>query len=268
MPYRIIEMFQIGPLHIRTWGMLVGIGIAVGLFTAASAARKRGLSTDKLYTLAFVGVVAGIFGSRIGWALQPSEIGQTIAHPLRLISVWQPGLTLVGGLLIGFAAAIIYAWRAHVPLRRTFDAVAVGVGPAIAIGRIGCYLTGLHPGKPTSLPWGIEFLGAVRHPIPLYESILGIALFALTLVLYRRRLPAGTVALSGGAFYLVGRSLLDLLRATGVSGSDPRLLAGLTLTQTVAMFVIPVMALGLFWVTRRGKATTSLPPDKPATARP
>ena len=267
MPYRIIDMFQMGPFHIRTWGFMVGIGIAAGLFIAAAAARRRGLSTDKLYLLAFIGVIAGIFGSRIGWAVQPSEIGETIAHPLRLISVWQPGLTLVGGLVVGFGAAIIYAWRARVPLRRTFDAVAVGLGPTIAIGRIGCYLTGLHPGRPTSLPWGIEFLGAVRHPIPLYESLLGVALFAFALVLYRRRLPAGIVALSGGAFYLVGRSLLDLLRATGVSGSDPRLLAGLTLTQTVALFMIPAMAVGLYWVTRRKKPMTPMPPDGPVTAR-
>lgn len=255
MPYRIIEMVQIGPLHLRTWGFMVGLGLAVGLFIAAAAARRRGLSTDKLYMLAFVGVLAGIFGSRLLWSLQPAEIGETLHHPLRLISVWHPGLTLVGGLIFGFGAAIIYAWRAHVPLRRTFDAIAVGVGPAIAVGRIGCYLTGLHPGKPTSLPWGIEWLGAVRHPIPLYESALGVAMFVLAVLLYRRRLPAGTVAFAVGIFYFVGRSLLDLLRATGMSGSDPRLLASLTLTQTVALFAVPVLAGAIIWVTVRRKTS-------------
>jgi phosphatidylglycerol:prolipoprotein diacylglycerol transferase len=256
MPYRTFEMFQIGPFHLRTWGLMVGIGLAVGLFTAAWAARKRGISTDKLYLLAFIGVVAGIFGSRLGWALQPAEIGETLAHPLRLISFWEPGLTLVGGLILGFGAAIIYAWRARVPLRRMFDAVVVGLGPTIAIGRIGCFLTGLHPGKATTLPWGIDFLGAVRHPIPLYESLLGLALFAFALILYRRRAPAGTVALGGGIFYLVGRSLLDLLRAPGISLSDPRLLAGLTLTQTISLFAIPALAAAIYLVTRKRKTKT------------
>lgn len=256
MPYRIVDMLQIGPFHVRTWGLFVGVGLAVGLFIAAWASRKRGLSTGKLYKFALIGVVAGVFGSRLGWALQPTEIGDTVAHPLRLISVWKPGLTLVGGLVIGFGAALVYAWRARVPLRRTLDAAVIGVGPAIAIGRIGCFLTGLHPGKPTSLPWGIDFLGAARHPIPLYESTLGVALFALTLFLYRRRLPAGSVGLAGGIFYLVGRSLLDLLRATGVSGADPRILAGFTLTQTVALFAIPAMAAAIYWVARKDRATT------------
>jgi phosphatidylglycerol:prolipoprotein diacylglycerol transferase len=254
MPYRIVEMIEIGPFHLRTWGFMVGLGLAAGLFVAAAAAKRRGLRTDKLYTLAFVGVIAGIVGSRLSWALQPSEIGETLRHPLRLISFWQPGMTLVGGLVLGFGAALIYAWRAKVPLRRTFDAVAIGLGATIAIGRIGCYLTGLHPGKPTSLPWGIEWLGAVRHPIPLYESLLGVALFVLSLLLYRRRLPAGTVAFAAGIFYFIGRSLLDLLRAPGISGSDPRLLAGLTLTQTLALFLVPVLAAGIVVVTTRRNA--------------
>lgn len=251
MPYRVIDMFQIGPLHIRTWGLFVGLGLGVGLLVAILAARRRGLSTEKLYTLAFIGIIAGLFGSKLLWALQPAEIEATLSSPWRALAVWQGGMTLVGGLIFGFGAAVIYAWRARVPLRRTFDVAVMGLGPTIAVGRIGCYLTGLHPGKPTSLPWGIEFLGAIRHPIPLYESLLGVALFVLTVVLYRRRLPAGAVALSGGLFYLVGRSMLDLLRATGVSGSDPRLLSSLTLTQTVALFAVPIFVAAIFWVTRK-----------------
>jgi phosphatidylglycerol:prolipoprotein diacylglycerol transferase len=188
------------------------------------------------------------------WALQPSEIGQTIAHPLRLISVWQPGLTLVGGLIFGFGAAIVYAWRARLPIRTTMDVAAVGLGPAVAIGRIGCYLTGLHPGKPTTLPWGINYLGAIRHPIPLYESLLGVALFGLALLLFRRRTPAGMTGLAVGATYLVFRSLLDLLRASGVDGPSALVLGGFTLTQAVSVFVIPVLAGAMIWLSRGSTA--------------
>jgi phosphatidylglycerol:prolipoprotein diacylglycerol transferase len=253
MPYRVIEMIQIGPLHIRTWGLLVGIGLVVGFLAAAWAARTQSLSTDKFYTMAFIGVLGGVLGSRFVWALQPSEISQTLSHPLRLISVWTPGLTLVGGLIIGFGAAVIYTWRARLPVRKTMDAAAMGLGPAVAIGRIGCYLTGLHPGKPTSLPWGIDYLGAVRHPIPLYESLLGVILFGLALVLSRRRLPAGMTALAVVSIYLVLRSLLDLLRASGVDGPSALILGGLTLTQVVTAFAVPVLAAVMFWLSRRQK---------------
>jgi len=244
-------MIQIGPLHFRTWGLLVGLGLGVGLLVASLAARGRGLSTEKLYALAAIGIIAALFGSKLLWALQPAEIAATLAHPWRAFAIWQGGLTLVGGLVFGFGAALIYAWRARVTVRRTFDAIAVGFGPAVAVGRIGCYLTGLHPGRPTSLPWGINYLGAVRHPIPLYESLLGAGLFVLALVLYRRRLPAGVVGLSVGLTYLVGRSLLDLLRAVGISQADPRLMGGLTLTQTVTVFAAPILAVLIVWLARR-----------------
>lgn len=248
-------MIQIGPLHFRTWGLLVGLGLGVGLLVASLAAGRRGLSTEKLYALAAIGIIAGLFGSKLLWALQPAEIAATLARPWRAFAIWQGGLTLVGGLMFGFGAALIYAWRARVPVRRTFDAIAVGLGPTIAVGRIGCYLTGLHPGRPTSLPWGINYLGAVRHPIPLYESLLGVGLFVLALLLYRRRLPAGVVGLSAGLTYLVGRSLLDLLRAVGISQADPRLMGGLTLTQTVTIVAAPILAVLIVWLARRPART-------------
>lgn len=49
MPYRVIEMIQIGPFHVRTWGLLVGIGLVVGFLVASWAARKRGIPSDKFY---------------------------------------------------------------------------------------------------------------------------------------------------------------------------------------------------------------------------
>ena len=56
----------------------------------------------------------------------------------------------------------------------------------IAVGRIGCFLTGLTDntyGTPTSLPWGVDFGDSVlRHPTQLYEMAF---LLLLTPVLYR-----------------------------------------------------------------------------------
>jgi hypothetical protein len=59
------------------------------------------------------------------------------------------------------------------------------------------------------------------------------------------------VLLSVGLTYLVGLSFLDLLRATGISQADPRLIGGLTLTQTVAVGVAPILALLIVWLVRR-----------------
>ncbi len=244
MPYRTFEMITLGPLHLRTWGMLVGLGILAGAYLTVRLARSRGIPEDRVWTLTIVVAVAGVLGSRVLWALQPDLIGETIAHPLRLISIWEGGLTFIGGLLAAVAAAVVYLRRAGLPILRMADVAAPGLGLGLAIGRVGCFLTGLHPGRPTSLPWGIDYLGAVRHPIPLYESTLGLVLLVVGLLLLRRRVAPGATALVVVVGYLIGRSLLDLLRAgaaEGIAGTDPRLLGQLTLTQGVAIVAVPVM---------------------------
>ena len=63
---------------------------------------------------------------------------------------------------------------------------------AAAVGRIGCFLTGLEDmtyGTPTALPWAVDFGdGIPRHPVQLYES-LAMALCAVALVVFARRWP-------------------------------------------------------------------------------
>lgn len=252
MPYRTIEMLSLGPLHLRTWGLMVALGVFAGTALAVKLADRRGLPGDKLWTVAAAVAVSGILGGKILWALQPGTIADTLANPLRVFAVWQGGLTLIGGVLFAVPVGILVARRVGLPLRQTVDVVAPGFGVGIAVGRVGCFLTGLHPGRPTALPWGIEYLGAIRHPIPLYESVLGIGLLVIGLLLLRRKLPAGAVGASILLVYMVGRSLLDLLRApSGVAGADPRLLGSMTLTQGVALVAVPLLLLALVIALRR-----------------
>jgi phosphatidylglycerol:prolipoprotein diacylglycerol transferase len=262
MWYRTVEMITLGPLHIRVWGMFVGAGIFAGLLLTSRLARARDHQDDRIWTLGIVVAIAGVVGSRVLWALQPAMIAGTLAAPWRAFEFWQPGLALIGGVLLAIVAGIVYARRSGLAVRDTADLVAPGLGLGIAIGRLGCFLTGLHPGRVTGLPWGIYYLGALRHPIPLYESLLGLGLLALGLVLLRRRFAPGVTALVVAATYLVGRSLIDLLRAPGLAGADPRLLGGLTLTQGLAMVMGP-LAVGLMvfaWRTRPAE------PARPAAA--
>jgi len=247
MWYRTVEMITLGPFHIRVWGLLVGAGIGAGLLLTARLARKRGVGDQYIWNLGIIVLVAGIVGSRLLWALQPAVIGDTFAHPVQAIAFWRPGLTLIGGLLAAIIAGIWYVRRARLSVRVVADLVAPGFGLGLAVGRLGCFLTGLHPGLPTGLPWGIYYLEAIRHPIPLYESLLGLVLLGVGLFLLNRRLPSGVAAVTVALTYLVGRSLLDLLRASGVPGVDPRLVGGATLTQSLALFVGP-LALGLLAV--------------------
>ncbi|GAB4243606.1 MAG: hypothetical protein Kow00129_02840 [Thermoleophilia bacterium] len=242
MPYRTYEIIDVFGLHLRTWGLFVGLGLAVGAWVVTRLARRRGIPEDAVWSLAIVSAGAGVLGSRILWALQPAVLERTLADPLLAFRVWEGGLTFVGGLLGAFAGGLVYLRRRKLSVRRVADVLAPGFGIGLAVGRLGCFVTGLHPGKPTDLPWGIEFLGAVRHPIPLYESALGLVIAACAFLLLRRGLASGLVGAAAAVVYLVGRGLLDLLRAGGgLEGADPRLLGEVTLTQGLSLVLVPVL---------------------------
>ena len=57
---------------------------------------------------------------------------------------------------------------------RTGARFALPFAVGVAVGRIGCFLSGLDDfthGTPTTLPWGHDFGdGILRHPVQLYES--------------------------------------------------------------------------------------------------
>src|SRR5581483_2391058 len=65
----------------------------------------------------------------------------------------------------------------------TGDLYAIPLCLGIAIGRIGCFLTGLSDntyGKRTSLPWAVDFGdGVPRHPTQLYETLFLLALIPI-----------------------------------------------------------------------------------------
>ena len=95
------------------------------------------------------------------------------------------GKTIVGALVFGLISVELI--KRYIGLREsTGDLYAIPLALGIAIGRIGCFLTGLSDntyGTPTSLPWAVDFGdGIPRHPTQLYEIIF---LLALIPILYK-----------------------------------------------------------------------------------
>jgi phosphatidylglycerol:prolipoprotein diacylglycerol transferase len=127
------------------WGLLAGaaLGAAVG---------SRGL-----YMLQYWQALAG------------APVGQ-----------WLGGKTIVGGLLGGLIGVEI-AKRALDWNRSTGDGFVLSLLVGMAIGRVGCQLSGLSDltyGNITALPWGWNYGdGLARHPTSLYEMI-GLAIIA------------------------------------------------------------------------------------------
>lgn len=156
----------------------------------------------------------------------------TLAHlsqPLTLIQ----GQTIVGGLLGGLIGVEL-AKKAVGERRSTGDLYVIPLAVAMAIGRVGCFLTGLADnthGIPTSLPWAIDFGdGIPRHPAQLYEVLL-LGLLILWALWSRPRLSARSGDLFKGfmILYLAFRFAIEFIKPY------PTPYLGLTATQAAAL---------------------------------
>ena len=103
--------------------------------------------------------------------------------------------SIEGAVAGGIIAVELYKWHAGIRTR-TGARFALPIAVGIAVGRIGCYLSGLDDftyGTPTTLPWGHDFGdGVLRHPVQLYESA---AMTACAL--------AYTLAVCGGSRFVI-----------------------------------------------------------------
>ncbi len=121
-------------------------------------------------------VAGGAIGSKLVYLLEsPAATLQHGSDPFYLMG----GKSIVGG-LVGGLIAVEWVKKYLGEKQSTGDLFAIPLALGIAIGRIGCFLTGLGDytyGIPTRLPWGIDFGdGIARHPTQLYEMVFLLAL--------------------------------------------------------------------------------------------
>jgi len=99
------------------------------------------------------------------WIEDPQLTWRHLHDPAYLMG----GKTIVGALVFGLIS--VELMKRYIGVRQsTGDLYAIPLALGIAIGRIGCFLTGLSDstyGTPTRLPWAINFgdgIPAPSHP--------------------------------------------------------------------------------------------------------
>jgi phosphatidylglycerol:prolipoprotein diacylglycerol transferase len=156
--------------------------------------------------------VGAVVGSKaLYWLEDPQWI---LRHWNQLQAVWG-GKTIVGG-LAGGLIAVEYAKKRLGFGGRTGDLFAVPLCVGIAVGRVGCFLSGLADdtyGNVTSLPWGIDFGdGLKRHPVQLYEIVFVACLAGFLLWRMRRPHLQGDIFKFFMVAYFGWRLAIDLLK--------------------------------------------------------
>ena len=208
--------------------------------------------------LRWAAVATAVAGAALGskflyWLEDPRQTLENLHNP----AYWIGGKTIVGALIGGLLT--VELTKRYIGLRTsTGDLYAIPLAIGIAIGRIGCFLTGLSDntyGTPTNLPWGVDFGDGIRrHPTQLYEIIYLVLLIPLLYrvlrsIHYAAVSPAAipppandqrptTILLPGDAFklFMIGYMALRLL--DDFIKPYPRLFLGLGGIQWACVLVL------------------------------
>ncbi len=207
-------LIPLGPwsLHPHTLFESLGYFLAARLFWGM---RKRTPDpvpiANRIWAIAGA-AAGGALGSKLLFLFEdPAQTLTHLGNPLYLFG----GKTIVGGLLGGLIGVEFV--KARIGERQsTGDLFTLPLCLGLAIGRIGCFLTGLADnthGIPTTLPWGVDFGdGVPRHPTQLYE--IAFLLVLAGWLLWRRRLPHQNGDLFKGFMigYLAFRFLVEFVK--------------------------------------------------------
>jgi len=225
--------FQLGPLTIRFYGIILMVGAVVAAFVAEREARRRGLNSENVWDALIWVLIGGILGARLWHVFLPSSAdvarGLTtqfyLTHPLDLMAVWHGGLGIPGAVIGGVLALFIFCRRRKLVFAEWADIAAPALALGQAIGRWGNFVNQELYGNPTNLPWAIYIDPQYRlkghenqayyHPLFLYESLWNFGNFILLLVIgrrYAKQLIPWDLFLIYLVIYPVGRFFLEFLR--------------------------------------------------------
>ncbi len=260
LPYPQINpvALDLGVIQIHWYGLmyLVGIGGAWWLASRRLAQFDASWSKEKLSDLVFWVAMGVILGGRLGYVLF-YDLSAYIAEPLKIIRVWEGGMSFHGGLIGVMLATWWFGKRNGKSFFELMDFIAPLVPIGLGAGRIGNFINSELWGKVTDVPWAMVFPNGgpdPRHPSQLYQFALeGVALFLILWAFSRK--PRPTMAVSGlfAACYGVFRFIVEFVR---VPDAQLGYLAFGWLTMGQVLCVPMILGgIGLMvWAYRRAKA--------------
>ena len=259
------ELFRIGSFPINTYGVFLALAFLCAILITVRLAARDGLPREKIYDLSLWMLLASLIGSKILMFFVEPDYRE---NPLQLLSLdfLRSGGVFYGGLLGAILAGYFLMRRFSLPWWKTADACAPGIAIGNFFGRQGCFAAGCCWGKPTSLPWGVQFselghqitgvpTGVHLHPTQLYESFAMLTVFLFLLWLHKRRKFDGQVILLYALLYSVIRFAVEFVR--GDHRGDILGLSSLTVLSTsqIISLIIGICALVLL-ITRWRKSIT------------
>ena len=253
----------IGPIPIRMYGLMIGIGFLLGIWLASRKAKQEGIDAERILDMGVYLLLAAIIGSRLLYVIV--NIHEFRPNPLEIFAIWKGGLVFYGGLIAAVATGIWYVQKHALPLWKTGDIFAPYIALGHMFGRFGCFFAGCCYGAPCHTSTCITFtdshslapLGVPLYPTQLFEAGGEFLNFLLLVTLYRHRKFDGQIFWLYPALYSILRFVVEFFRGDAARGVW---FGGVLSTSQIIAILMFLASLGMLWrLGRRAQQSEDAP---------
>jgi len=250
------RLFELGPITVYTYGVLLAAAYLCGLQLARIRARTRGLDANRILDLGIYIIISALIGAKL--LLLVTDFRTFSANPRELLTLARSGGVFYGGLILAVAVALYYIRKIGLPLWTTCDVFAPGIALGHVVGRFGCLFAGCCYGKETHVPWAITFhdpfaaanvgtpLGVPLHPTQLYEAGAELLILIALLVTERKGRPyPGRTFWLYMLLYAVSRFIIEFYR-----GDERGMVGALSTSQFISVLLAPLAIVMLVYLSR------------------
>jgi prolipoprotein diacylglyceryl transferase len=212
-------IFTLGPLSVRWYGLMWGIGFLVGYEMIARIFKNENCPNDWADKIFIYMAVGTLIGARIGHCFFYAP-GYYLAHPLEVFKIWEGGLSSHGG-AVGILVSMFF-YNKYVSKKGfiwIFDRLVIPVAFTGMCIRFGNLMNSEIYGEHTTMPWGFIFVRdgetLPSHPTQIYEMLYCLAALLVTGYLYIYKKAYQVKGLIFSVFLLIvfgSRFLLEFLK--------------------------------------------------------
>lgn len=165
-------LFEIGPIQVKSFGLMLGIGFILGSYILAHEFRRKKLDPALAGNITLIAIIFGIAGAKLLHVIEHTVEYWGTPHLNISDQIFSfSGLTWYGGFIVGMSAITIYVRRKQIPTLKVWDGLGMGLIIAYGVARIGCHLAGDGDyGTPTQLPWGTIYADGTAKPVRMLQE--------------------------------------------------------------------------------------------------
>lgn len=279
-------LIHLGGVEIRWYGLLWAIGLYICWKVNERMYKRENCPAEWPDQLFFWMAAGVIIGARLGhcwfyeWHITDDPIqifswniqyrNPYIEHPLRLLYIWEGGLSSHGGAIGLIIAAILlnkFKYSRYPQFQTSWlwilDRLCIGVCFTAMLIRLGNLMNSEIYGGPTDLPWGFIFVRDGQtvpcHPTQIYEILYCFVALCVTWPMYRFTQARRREGLLLGVFLeivFVTRFALEFIK------NDQEAFEANHLLNMGQILSIPFIALGIFLIIRAYRRPLSPVVDK------